>query len=203
MHQQEINLFQPLLRKEVDRFSGKNILGMSGMVLAGFLVIYGIFFWHVRTVLTEAEALQAKQKQMTDHLAEVNKKFRPKRKSTVLESQVKASVVKLEMKRKIFSAIDDIPQISSKGFAGFLEGMARQHISGLWLTGFKISDGGNEMNISGRSLDPILVPAYLKKLSSEQVFHGVDFETFSMNRMKKEVAMIDFTLLSNGQGGTQ
>jgi len=47
------------------------------------------------------------------------------------------------------------------------------------------------------------VPAYLKKLSNEKVFHGVDFESFSMNRAKKEVAMIDFMLLSNTQAGAQ
>lgn len=166
--------------------------------MAGFLVISGVFYWYVVGIQLEVEILQTKQKEMTERLAETSKKFGAKRKSAVLEAEVKTATVELETKRKIFDAIDDIPQISSKGFAAFLEGMARQHINGLWLTGFKISDGGNEMNISGRSLDPGLVPAYLKKLSSEQVFQGVDFETFSMNRAKKEVAMIDFMLLSSG-----
>jgi hypothetical protein len=203
MHQQEINLYQPLLRKEVDWLSGKNILNISGMALTGFLLIYGVFYWHVGDVRSELESLQVKQKQMTERLAEVSKTLQPKRKSAVLESQVKVVSIEVEVKRKILATISDIPQISSKGFAGFLEGMARQHIKGLWLTGFKISDGGNEMNISGRSLDPALVPAYLKKLSHEQVFHGIDFETFRMNRAKKEVALIDFMLLSNGQSGAQ
>ena len=203
MHQQEINLFQPLLRKQVDRFSGRNILNISGLVLVGFLLISGVFFWHVTSIKGEAEALQVKQKLTTERLAEVSKKFKPKRKSTVLEYEVKQGAAELSMKRKILGAIDDIPVISTKGFAGFLEGMARQHVNGLWLTGFKISGGGNDMNISGRSLDPALVPAYLKKLSGEQVFHGVDFETFSMNRAKDNIAIIDFMLLSNGQEITQ
>lgn len=203
MSQQEINLYQPLLRKSVDRFSGKNILNISGVALAGLLLIYGMFYWHMASVRAELEILQTKQKQITDHLAEVSKKFRPKRKSAVLEAQVKTGLIEFEMKRKILTTIDDIPPISTKGFAGFLEGMARQHVNGLWLTGFRISDGGNEMNISGRSLDPVLVPAYLKKLSGEQVFQGIAFETFSMKRAEKEVAMIDFTLLSNRQNGVQ
>ncbi|MDH5437143.1 MAG: PilN domain-containing protein [Gammaproteobacteria bacterium] len=203
MYQQEINLYQPRLRKSTDRFSGKNILNISGIVLAGLLLMYGVFFWQVAGIRGELEMLQAKQIQTTNRLTEVSQKFRPKRKSAALELQVKASHVEVDIKRKILATIQNIPPVSTKGFAAFLEGMARQRVNGLWLTGFEISDGGNEMNISGRSLDPVLVPAYLKKLSGEQIFQGVSFEAFSMNRAEKEVAMIDFTLLANGQSGVQ
>ena len=199
MHHQEINLYQPLLRKQEDHFSGKNVINIAAMVLIGLMTVYAAFFWHVSGVRSELASLEQRQKTTTEKLAQVSKDFAPKRKSLLLENEVNAVSTSLEMKKRISVVINDIPEISTRGFAGFFEGMARQHIEGLWLTQFYISDGGKSMNISGKSLDPKHVPAYLKSLAQEQIFEGISFKTFSMNRIE-QVAMIDFTLLGNDQG---
>jgi hypothetical protein len=43
---------------------------------------------------------------------------------------------------------------------------------GVWLTGFSVGDGGNDLRIRGRVLHADLLPAYLKALNGEDVMRG-------------------------------
>ena len=57
---------------------------------------------------------------------------------------------------------------------------ARQAPNGLWLTGFNITEGGNEVALQGRSVKPELVPLYVSQLKRENIMQGKSFSALQM-----------------------
>ena len=49
---------------------------------------------------------------------------------------------------------------------------ARQAMSGVWLTGFTIGGDETELLVTGRVVQPDLVPAYIRALNREEVMRG-------------------------------
>jgi len=69
---------------------------------------------------------------------------------------------------------------NTTGFSSFMTGFARQVQADLWLTGFRVTTGGDEIEIRGRLIDPTRLPAYVQRLSTEPVFQGRRFATLEM-----------------------
>jgi hypothetical protein len=97
---------------------------------------------------------------------------------------------------------------------------SRQTLQGVWLTGFDITAGGDELTIAGRALSADLVPAYLQRLNREAAIQGRQFGSMVINQApeapkleqhaadsKQQVVRavpaapyLDFTLASNDPG---
>jgi hypothetical protein len=69
-----------------------------------------------------------------------------------------------------------------------MRAFARQNLSGVWLTGFTIGADGGEMTISGRALNPDLVPAYIARLNKEPLLQGRKFAQFAVKQTAGEPA---------------
>jgi Tfp pilus assembly protein PilN len=80
---------------------------------------------------------------------------------------------------------------NAAGMSGYLIGLARQRIEGLWLTRIDIREGGDAINLSGRSITAEQVPQYLQRLSAEQAFKG---RTFGGLAVQKDDAGVSFRL---------
>jgi hypothetical protein len=78
---------------------------------------------------------------------------------------------------------------STGGFAEYLRGFARQAPQGLWLTGFTIGSGGNDMEIRGSMLNPAALPDYIQRLGTEKAFQGRNFAALTMNRADPPAAV--------------
>ena len=63
-----------------------------------------------------------------------------------------------------------------------MRALARQSLAGLWLTSFKVGNGGADMEIVGRALQPELVPSYIHRLNQERAMHGRAFDSLSMTQ---------------------
>ena len=55
---------------------------------------------------------------------------------------------------------------------GYFAAFGRKSMPGVWVTGFSVGEGGNELQVRGRVLHPDLVPAYLRALNGESVMRG-------------------------------
>lgn len=71
---------------------------------------------------------------------------------------------------------------NSGGFSVYLLGFAHQVPVGLWLTGFTLGAGGNDMEIRGSTVDEKIVPDYIRRLGSEKIFQGRQFSALSLQR---------------------
>src|SRR5262249_14249072 len=80
----------------------------------------------------------------------------------------------------------------SRGFSGHLEGLAENALSGLWLTEIQFLEGGEHMRLTGMTIDPVLVPKFLKGLGRDGDFAGHRFDTVEL--VADETNALRFTI---------
>lgn len=66
------------------------------------------------------------------------------------------------------------------GYAGYFKALARQNVSGLWLTG--VSVAGPDIGVRGRALEPALIPDYISRLTRESVMRGKTFGSLEISQ---------------------
>ena len=104
---------------------------------------------------------------------------------TLLNTLISRQVVARE---EVIKALDSGAFGRSTGFSSFMVGFARQARPDLWLTGFRIAAGGDEIEIRGRMLDPTGLPDYVQKLNAVPVFQGRRFAALEMRRVSPDDA---------------
>ena len=66
-----------------------------------------------------------------------------------------------------------------------MRALARQSVGGLWLTGFSITNGGNDVTLRGRMLNADLLPRFLGRLGAEKSFEGRGFRSLAIDQPKQ------------------
>ena len=193
---QQINLYQPIFRKQKKIFSAKTLVQASAMLIAALLLIYGYGRWQVFTLNQELAHAKAQVAASQRRVAEMRRLSPPKVKDQRLEKANEHLARELETKRRVLAVLSGKSFGNTAGFADYLEGLARQHVAGMWLTGLKIQDGGTRLELRGATLRPELVPRFLQRLSGEKAFAGTKFGTFKMSRDKHHSHWVDFVLKS-------
>jgi hypothetical protein len=183
---QQINLYHPIFRKQEKRFSALTMAQATGVVLAAIVVLSGWQWWQVHK-------LQTKLDQLNQRYGDIQKKSRQL--TAILNARARGTAV-LDEASQIKRLIDARAQVrqllgspdfsNTRGYSEMMTALARQHLAGMWLTGFRIVDAGQGVSLAGRSYNPELVPKYIGRLSNESSLRGIRFELFQMSRPKSE-----------------
>lgn len=188
---QQINLYNPALRRQRVWLTLGNVLVLAGLFGLG-LVGTGIVLHRqaaarqetVQTLETRLVAARAETFQLSAQLAGSASGEAATRELADLRRQV-------SMRSEVLAAlqggagIDAVRGQSTVGFADYLRGLARQTVSGLWLTGFSVAQGGGGMEVRGRMLAVDRLPEYIKRLNSEVTFKGRQFVSLNISRSDK------------------
>jgi len=83
-----------------------------------------------------------------------------------LQAQIKDLTADIALRRKALERLKQGAEGRRTGFAPALEGLARRHVDGLWLSHLVLS-GSVGMTLEGTTLDADLVPRYLHGLSAD------------------------------------
>lgn len=196
MSRQQINLYSPIFRKEKKKFSGEAMLQGAAAVILGIIVIYGFNHWRVMSLQAAFAQAEAGHAAAIKRLQEVTQKFGATGKSKVvlLEEEIAA-------RERLRSRLAGEGAGNVAGYSEFFVALARQHISGVWLTGFDVAQNGESMMLQGRTRAPELVPQYIQRLSKERVFAGREFHVFSMGQPEEvKAAYVEFTVKTDGAG---
>lgn len=195
---QQINLFQPVFRKKQEVLTGKAIVQIGISVVVGLGLVSGYLGWRVAGLGKELAQLQVSRAEGVKRLEDTSRKFPAKKKSQLLEAEVARLAGEKTAKQRVTKAIARDGLGNGRGFSPYLEGLARQRLEGVWLTGVDVADGGADVGIHGSTLEPDLVPRFLQRLSAEAAFSGKEFKTFKMMRPEGEERRIDFILGTRG-----
>jgi hypothetical protein len=197
---QQINLYQPMFRKQQKVFSAKTLLHALFVVVAGLLLFYVYAAWKVHRL---GEHQQQMSKRMTLELSrieELNSKFPASTKNRVLEQELNRLRHEFAAKQTLVQALSGSDVGNARGFSRYFEAAARQHLDGLWLKKLMLDEGGAYISITGSALRPELVPRYLQKLGVERAYQGKNFKTFQIVRPDETGRrQIDFTLATVAQ----
>lgn len=198
---QQINLFQPIFRKQKKKFSATAMLQAMGLLVAGVLLLFGHSYWQVFQLRAEVRQAEQQLVAVTKQREDVMRRFGSRFEGRSVEdelSRLEKTVAERQqlqdvLRRGIFSNTD--------GFSDYMTAFARQHLQGVWLTGFHIVGAADQMSLRGRSNDPELVPRYLQRLSAEKRLSGIEFKAFQLLRpadAKARTDYVDFVVNTSG-----
>lgn len=168
---QQINLFDPEFRPR------RALLTAGTMVLAIALLVAGMLGYHqlARRDFAQVEALRiaadSRATELRAQLASIGSQSRRDADKGLLDE-----IARVDTRTKGWQELlerlrgDGIG--NTKGHAGFLEALAREHADGVWLTGVAIGGATGGFSIQGRVLRPELLPGYIRLLSREEALRG-------------------------------
>ena len=178
----QINLYHPRFLKQRDLLSLGNV-ALAAVVTWAVLAAAGGWAW--RSAATRQEAATVAEAQLTSAKDQVEAETRAaaaRKPNPQMIGEMENAEGLLRRRVEIAGLLESGAVGSTGGFADYLRGFARQASEGLWLTGFKIGSGGNDMEIRGSMLNPTALPDYIRRLGAEKVFQGRNFAALTMNR---------------------
>ncbi len=179
---QQINLYQPIFRKEEKKFSTVAMLQSVGLVTIGVAALYAFTWWQGEALKSELKRVEQNHAMASKRLADANEKFGQGKGLSELDKEITRLETEIVSKQRIQELLQRGVFSNTTGFSDYFVSFARQRIPGVWLTGFDITGAAEQMMLSGRTTNPELVPRYMQKLSSEKMLSGIEFRTFQMNR---------------------
>lgn len=200
---QHINLYLP-------RFQPQKTLLSARVTLVVWLIL-GVsllgFQWALQRSnrALDAELLVARQSEKSNRalLGTLSKEVPIKQPSQLLEQEIKRLEKDRNARQEVLKALggDRGQEERDLQFSRYLEALARQRVTGLWLTHIRITEDGRRLGVKGKTLDGKLLPGYLQALKGEAVFKGAQFNTLHLSRSADNANYLDFTLytLSSAQ----
>jgi len=195
LHQQ-INLYQPIFRKQRVMFSLLFSLQAAGLF---FIALSAIYLLNLRQVTflerQLADDTHLNQQKLTQ-LAALSNEI-AKYKGSAGDSQLIQLRKELDAEKFLLSVLGEAYASHSKGFANYLEGFSRRVIDGLWISRFDMLNGGSEIKLVGGALKPDAVPLFIENLKQEDSLRGTKFQILEIDRSDKTKSWVKFSLASD------
>jgi cell division protein FtsL len=196
---QQVNLFQPIFRKERKLLSFKVLLQACAAVVVVLALLFVWSLQQTRQMDAELAQLKQQQSQYSTKLTKVSARLA----SMKTDSEPQLALAKLEQelaaRKKVVAKLRRVKDSYSKGVSAYLESFSRQAPRGVWLTGFTVQAGGEGLVIRGSSLQPSLIPTFLQQLSSEDALRGTEFGLLQIQREKPGARYVDFTVYTGDE----
>jgi Tfp pilus assembly protein PilN len=200
---QQINFFQDEFKKIEPPFSAVILVIVLGYSLVLSLVVTVILMtlseWKSKNFIEYKNELSVLVGEL-----EVTKKAYPAplidtnlvRKIETLEDRQSKNlrVLKYLATRKV--------EVDQQSFSVMLSGLSKVQQPNLWLTQVRLYRGGNEIELTGRTLSAAALPEYLKKLSTLNAFSEMEFEVFDMKRTESGLFFVVSSKRENNDAKT-
>ena len=180
----QINLYHARFLKQRDLLTLGNV-AIAALLFYAMLVAAGGWAWQEAAARKDAVvAMEAQLKAAKEQVAAATQAAAVRKPSPQVIAEVESAESQLRRRSDIARLLEGGAIGSTGGFADYLRGFARQVPEGLWLTGFTIGAGGNDMEIRGSMLHADALPDYIRRLGAEKVFQGRSFAALTMNRVE-------------------
>ena len=178
---QQINLYQPIFRRQRQIFSAATLLQSIGIVAAGLLAAYVYGAFKVSALETEVVQLEGRERALATQLASVDPTLNKNRRAE-MEQELRLMNERLLDQQRLIETLRKQPLGTTDGFSRYLAALGRQQTPGLWLTQFAINGGTGAIELAGRSTRPELVPEFLQRLGQEAALVGQRFDRLEIER---------------------
>ena len=184
----QINLYHPRFLKQHDPLTLVNVV-IAVVALYAVLALAGGWIGTIAAQRKDAATLvEVQLKEVTDQVTAETAAAENRKPDPRLIAELQSIESLLERRGQIALLLESGSIGSTAGFAEYLRGFARQVPEGLWLTGFTIGSGGNDMEIRGSMLAAATLPEYIRRLGAETAFQGRSFASLTMTRAEPPVA---------------
>ena len=193
---QQINLYNPLFRRQKKYFSARHMVQAFAILVVGTALICAYAWYLSAQQRQRADEIAQRTLAMQTKLGSATAQFGPRQASPILQEQVARMEEQAASRRQVLDLVGRGELGNTRGFSGYLVALARQTLSGLWLTGFRVVGNGTDMAINGRVLQPELVPTFIDLLKKEPVLAGHSFSTLDIQLPVAAPAAADKTAVT-------
>lgn len=191
---QQVNLYQPIFRKQEKIFAAKTVALIALVAIAGLLLSYGYGQWRVNSLQGELAKLESLNDLELKRLDDLNKQFPVRKESPTLLAKLERAKLQRQAKARLIELLAGRDAGHTEGFSSVMVGLGRQIEAGMWLNKIEVSDGGRAMSLLGSSYRPGAIPRFVQKLGDETAFSGVEFKTFEIRRVNEDRGRVDFEM---------
>jgi hypothetical protein len=184
----QINLYDPALLKQRDWFALANVV-LAAIVLASGVILAGVLAQRALPPLQAQLATSDTQlKAMREQVLALGQRVADRKPDPRVEHELAAARLLAGLRGEILQTLRQRLGQDADPFAEYLRGFARQAVAGLWLTAFTYDAASGSMEIHGRTVDPALLPEYIRRLNREPAFRGRAFAALKLAAGKLEPA---------------
>lgn len=184
MSKRYINLYDPGLRRQRQWLTVGNLAVAAGL-LAALLAIWSFLAHQEVAGLTErTQAGNQELQALQQETATLGTELLGRRPNAAINRELQDARRLLEIRQSVLGWLKQ-GQTSQGSYADYLRGLARQVVSGLWLTAFLVEADQQRMEIRGRTADPASLPEFIRRLNRERAFQGQGFAQLTMNAVSK------------------
>jgi len=176
----QINLFNPALRLKKEWLTGKSLMNGIGVMVVVLGLYGGVVRWQNQQLSEEASRIGAELGQMQEELTRLNEELVQRKVSSETEAALRRAEAALQGRERVRAALESGALGSSEGFAEFLRAFARQTQDGLWMVGLQMAEGGRNITLEGRTVNPDQIPGYIRGLNGETTLRGRSFEALNV-----------------------
>ena len=176
----QINLFNPALRFKREWLTGKSLLNGIGVMVVLLGLYGGVVRWENQQLSGEASRVGGELGQMQEELTRLNQDIAARKVSSETEAALQRAEAALQGRERVLDALQSGALGSPEGFSEFLRAFARQSQDGLWMVGLQMAEGGRNIQLEGRTLNPDQIPGYIRGLNSEPTLRGRSFEALNV-----------------------
>ncbi|BBP01374.1 PilN domain-containing protein [Sulfuriferula nivalis] len=172
---QQINLCNPLFRKQEKYFSAITMVQSLAIILLGALLFYAYLQYQYRDLAKQAQQMSLRQTEAQQQLTQVASTMGPRKPSQALLDSVAETEHAVQAQQVILGLLKTGEMANQTGFSAYFQALSRQTVHGLWLTGFDVVGMGSQISINGRAMQAELIPQFIGKLKNEPQFVGANF----------------------------
>ncbi|WP_376695296.1 PilN domain-containing protein [Wenzhouxiangella sp. EGI_FJ10305] len=191
---QQINLYQPIFRKERIVFSAQTIAWLSlGLVI--LLVLWSVLIGQrVNGLEAELERQQQAEQRAIGQVAELQSSMPPTEPDGALQAQIERLQARRDGLRESLTALQRRMPAAEVDLLARLDALSAEIPDGLWLTGLLMADQGQTLTVDGNALEARLVPAWLTQLSAVEQFSGLGFRQIRLRERSDGQPGVQFTI---------
>ena len=179
---QQINLFNPQFELKQHHMSARTAgLCLGGLALV--LLVLGVLAQQAMASLDQREAgVKAALAQVEAKRDQILRDYPPRKKDPALAQELAAVEAQRQLLQDAASVLDSGKLGNTLGYAGYFRALAQARVEGVWLTGVDIAGAGNDFGLQGRALHASLLPAYITRLSQQEVLKGKTFGSLDIGQ---------------------
>lgn len=184
---QSVNLYSFTARQSIWRQYSP--FPQAGIGLLLILLMLTVFSWLDKSKLdAQLDTLSGQHDQLVaqlERLSNLNNDGAVEQ----LQHRVRELEARLAQRQAVMGSVKAEGAANSHGFSLYLQGFARQHVDGVWLTQINLADGGQRIGLEGYASKAAMVPRYIGRLGNEKVFSGTEFDVFNLQQDTRSDAL--------------